>query len=304
MLDFTNARQPSIPRSKTNPVGQTRRIGKAIKAARKDIVAARSLALEAVASWPYEIKNDFRANAFYEFFVDVGQLTALVDAIRRTLASGGGAEAVREAARGAYSEGVARAVDNLAGLSSDYPRGVNQHLASAETLKRAALSGSRAFEQMQGFAGETAKDLARVLFEAIQSGENPRQTAKTIRARFGVSRTRAERIARTEITMAHRRGRWDEARDAEEKFGIRTMLIHNSALIAGRTRRSHAARHGQLFSRDEVAAWYASDGNAINCLCSQSEVTVDEDGKPLFGAKLLEKMEAQRTKFIGAGGGE
>lgn len=301
MLDAANVKQPSVPRSKTNPVGQTRRIARAERAVKADIARARTMALEAVESWPYQIRNRWQSNAFYEFFVDLNTLTSLVEAIRQVLSRGGGSDAVRAAAEAAYREGTARAVDNLAGMTTDYPRTVLERLSDAEVLRRAGLAGSRAFEQMQGFAGQTAQDLARVLFEAVQSGENPRQTAKTIRERFGVSRTRAERIARTEITMAHRRGRWDEARDAEQKFGLKTMLLHNSALIAGRTRRSHAARHGQMFTREQEAAWYAVDGNAINCLCSQTEIVVDENGEPVFGKKLMERMTEARTRFLAAG---
>ena len=300
MLEALNASQPSVPRSKTNPVGQTFRISKAERAIKADIRRATKMTLDELAGWPFVVKNDFTANAFYEFQISIGQITALVEAIRQALLRGGGADAVREAAMGSYREGVARAVDNLAKISDDYPRTILQRLADAEVLRRASLAGSRVFEQMEGFAAQTAQDLSRVLFEAVQSGENPRQTAKRIRERFGVSRSRAERIARTEITMAHRRGRWDEARDAEDKFGIRTMLLHNSALIAGRTRRTHAARHGKLFTREEEAAWYASDGNAINCLCSQTEVTVDADGNPLVGGKLIERMEDTRKKFLAA----
>lgn len=293
--------QPSIPSSKTNPVGQTARIRRAEKAVKADIRKVREMVLREVEAWPYQIKNDFTANAFYEFLVDLTQLQALVDAIANALRNGAGARAVRDAVEGAYREGVARAVDNLSGLSSDYPRNVLQRLGDQVILRRAALAGSRAFEQMEGFAGQTAQDLARVIFEAVQSGENPRQTARTIRERFRVSISRAERIARTEITGAHRRGRWDEARDAEEQFGIRVGILHNSALIPGRTRRTHAQRHGKVFSVEDQAAWYASDGNAVNCLCSNTEITLDEDGNPIFGEKLLERMAKSRAQFLAAG---
>jgi len=301
LFDAFIAKQPAVPSSQTNPVGQTQRIKRTRSLIAADIRRARDMVLGHVEGWQYTIANEMRANAFYDFFVDTAQLEAIVDAIQRALAGGAGADGVRQAAAGAYREGTARAVDNLAGLSSDYPRKAVQRLADGDVLRRATMAGARAFEQMSGFAAQVAKDLSRVLFDAVQSGENPRQTARIIRDRFKISLARALMIARTEITMAHRRGRWDEARDAEERFGIRTMLLHNSALIAGRTRRTHAARHGGLFTREEEAAWYSTDGNAINCLCSQTEVTVDKNGKPLFGEKLIARMAERRTQFIAAG---
>ena len=294
-------RNPSIPRSKSNPIGQTKRILRTRRAMFRDINTARDLTLQAVAAWPFVVQNrteGLKVNAFYEFLVDVTQITRLLQIIQQTIANGGGSIEIQEAVRGSYREGVARAVDNLAGLDTSYPRSSLMRLGEQQVLRRATLVGSRAFEQMKGFSHDTAADLSRVLFEAIQNGETPRSVARRIRKRFAVSKVRAERIARTEITMAQRRARWDEARDAEEKFGIKTKILHNSAMIPGRTRRSHAIRHGRLYTREEEALWYTINGNAINCLCSQTEVTVDKNGDPLFGDKLMERMVKQRDAFL------
>lgn len=299
MLDAVNASQPAVPRSKADPNGQGRRLASAMQAVRSDIVRARDMVLRAVEGWHYTITNEWTTNAFYQFQVDASQLDDIVAAIQVSLARGDGPEAVRQAAMAAYREGVARTVGNLSGMTSDYPFTILERLGDAEVLRRASIAGSRVFEQMQGFSGQAAQDLARVLFDAVQSGENPRQTAKTIRERFAVSYSRALRIARTEINMAQRRARWDEALEAELKFGLKTKLLHTSAMIFERTRESHAERHGRLYTREEISAWYAVDGNAINCLCSQTEVVVDAAGQPLLGRKLIERMGAQRDQFLG-----
>ena len=293
------ARNPTIPRSKTNPVGQTRRIARVKSAVFSDIAQAQKLVLESLESWPVEVRNDFTANAFYEFLIDVFQVERLIQEIANVLRQGGGPEAARRAAEAAFREGVAKSHTNLSGLTDLITQSLTERLADQQTLRRSVLAGSRAFEQMQGFADQTAADLGRVLFEAIQSGENPRQTAKRIRERFSVSKSRAERIARTETTMALRRGRWDEARDQEQRLGMEVRLLHNSALIPGRTRDSHARRHGKIVTVEEEAAWYAQDANAINCLCSQTEIIVGPDGEPLFGQELVQRMQTQRKKFLG-----
>jgi SPP1 gp7 family putative phage head morphogenesis protein len=293
--------QPSIPSSKTNPIGQTKRIKRTRSAMFKDIAHAQQITLDAVAAWPYTITNGFKANAFYDFNISSFMIEQLVKIITQTLAGQSrGGQAIQEAVRQAYIEGVFRAADNLSdvGLSRADSGAITTALDNQQTLRKAVLAASRSFEEMEGFAGDTGRDLSRVLFEAVQSGENPRQTAKTIRERFEVSKVRAERIARTEITMAQRRGRWDEVREQEAKFGKKVMVLHNSALIPGRTRHSHAARHGTLHTVDEEALWYTIDANAINCLCSTTEVVVGPDGEPLFGKKVIAKMQTQRARFL------
>jgi SPP1 gp7 family putative phage head morphogenesis protein len=310
------SRQPASPRSHTNPVGQTRRITRARRLIYRDIDDAQKAFLAFLEAIPAQALNA----KFYEYQIDLDALRNLTAEMVRNLGNGVGARAAKAAAEAAYREGVVRAAQNLGALLDDATRAETEALsdaaraaaaaggsgaaavtraADAQVQRRAALVGARVFEEMDGFAGQTGADLNRVLLQAVQSGENPRETAKAIRRRFDVSKTRAERIARTEITGALRRGRWDEARDTSEKLGMGIKLIHYSALIAGRTRPSHAERHGKTYTPEEVAAWYSQDANGINCLCSQSEVYVDESGDPIFGAKLLDRMQTQRDDLMG-----
>lgn len=292
------ARGPLLPRSKTNPVGQTQPIRKARAVIFKSLRQAQQYAVEEVMSWPYTIRNQWHANKFYEFQVSQTRLEQIVTTIARIVSEGGGPDAVRDAVARVYEGGAVMSMENLFGQSDDIARAATAPIADTAVRRRASIAGARAYEEMQGFTDDLKKDLSRVMFNAIQSGENPRQTAKIIRGRFDVSRSRAERIARTEITMALRRGGWDADRDMEEKFGLRSMLLHNSALIPGRTRESHARRHGKLYTREEVTDWYSRDANAINCLCSQTAVIVDENGEPVFGDKLRERMAVQREKLL------
>ena len=54
-------------------------------------------------------------------------------------------------------------------------------------------------------------------------------------------------------------------------------MMHFSAL-SPTTREDHAARHGEVYTVDEVAEWYSVDANGINCKCTQVEVLLDENG--------------------------
>jgi SPP1 gp7 family putative phage head morphogenesis protein len=234
--------------------------------------------------------------AFYEYLIDLDELARIVDLIRATLSRGNGRTVLTRQTEASYRAGIAKAVENLARLSDDYTRTVTQHLASQPVLRRAALAGARVFEFMEGFAGDTASDLGRVLFQAVQDGQNPKDTAKDIRARFDVSKSRAERIARTEITQALRRGRIDEARDAEDKFGIRVKMLWVSALIPERSRPWHMARHGNLYTTEEVTDFYSRNGNAINCILPGARVA----GQFVAGSKAY--YDGPAVKVMTAGG--
>lgn len=263
-------------------------------------MAARDRLIREWLAMPTSVHNGrMLTNSFYEYLIDLDVLRGLVEALRSSLSMGQAAYITSEQAQAAYREGMAKAVANLAGLSSGYTRTVSGALADQPAMRRAALVYARVFEAMQGFADDTASDLSRVLFTAVQDGESPRVTARTIRDRFKVAMFRAERIARTEIVGAHRRGRWDEAQDAKEKFGMEVMLVHFSALIPDRTRATHAARHGKIVSIEDQREWYQRDGNAINCLCSSSEVTMDNEGNPMIGPKLRAKLAKQKAAFGG-----
>ena len=136
----------------------------------------------------------------------------------------------------------------------------------------------------------------------MTGGENPNRIAARINKNlFGDDKKKgniawAKRIARTEITNAHRKAIWDEDRKANEIEGIRTKMMQISALIPGRTRHSHALRHGGVYSRKEVDDWYKENGNAINCFLPETKVR----GRFCAGSKAYYKGEV--VSLVTAGG--
>ncbi len=207
----------------------------------------------------------------------------------------------------AYQQSTASSVVSLAAQTEAFRRTVEETLISAPYRTRVALVRARVFEEMRGFSDQLRTELARTLADGMARGQSPREIARTVRERIGVraledgsttgARARAERIARTEINVAHRRAIWEE--DAQTNAeGIRTRLLWFSALSAT-TRPTHASRHGRIYTRQEVADFYARDGNAINCKCTQVATLVDDNGKPLSGA-LPGKLQLQGRKFFKA----
>lgn len=199
----------------------------------------------------------------------------------------------------AYQRGTAQEFTSLSQQSAVYAAGrenLQQLLLSETYQRRLLLVRTRVFEEMKNLSARTKSDMARILTDGMGRGQNPRDIAKRLTEQTGMEIGRAKRIARTEITTALRRARWDESDEAEVQYGIMTRQMHLSAFSLT-TRRKHALRHAQLYTTEEVRDWYSVDGNAINCKCTQVAVLVDADGKPLnpnvivMAKKRLEKAQ-------------
>lgn len=183
----------------------------------------------------------------------------------------------------ASNRGLGAQFANLALQSPAYRearQSVAQILNSEGYLRRRGLIQAREFEEMKGLGGQIKADMSRVLTDGMSRGLGPLEIARNLTAQSGIEERRAERIARTEITTAYKRARWDEADEATESMGLVTREMHLSAL-SPTTRATHAARHAKLFTTEQMRNWYSVDANSINCKCGSTTVMVDDDGKPL-----------------------
>jgi len=201
----------------------------------------------------------------------------------------------------AATRGTAQAFANLSQQSPAYRAGresVQNILRSEAYRRRMALVRARVFEEMKGLSGGVKADMARVLTDGVGRGRNPREIARDLTDQAGIESRRAHRIARSEVTTALRRARWDETEEAQELYGLKTKEMHISAL-SPTTRATHAARHGRLYTIEEVREWWSKDGNSVNCKCSTTSVMVDDDGKPIVpgivarAKQTKQKMEAR-----------
>jgi SPP1 gp7 family putative phage head morphogenesis protein len=182
----------------------------------------------------------------------------------------------------AYQNGTLQSAARLAAFASDAltEAQLRNVLMSPAYLRRIELLNSRVFEEMKGFVGDTAADLARVLAQDIGRGVGIRTITSDIAERFDVSRSRAEKIARTEVGQAQRTARREQALEARDDLGLDVALQWISAL-APTTRPTHRARHLKIYTIEEVADFYSRDGNPINCLCVTTEVVKTKGGKIL-----------------------
>jgi SPP1 gp7 family putative phage head morphogenesis protein len=287
-----------IPRNKENPSNTGRIVRRTNKIISDRLAAAERAVLARFNSIPFRIINDETGEVItnairYVYQLDaqlIAETSEFIQAIieQFILENRSPNYFLNQAMGNAYAIGTGEAVTNLGLISDDYNRSIEQVLNSPAYRARLEFIQARAFENMVGFAGDTRADLARVLGEGMASGQSPRTIAATVRKRFDVSKSRAERIARTEINMSHRRARWDESDSARDDLGIFTRQLHLSAFLPT-TRVTHAARHGTLHTTTEQEEWYQVDGNAIHCRCSTTEVLTDQEGtpdNPAFVAKV------------------
>ena len=281
---------PTLPVSKINPVGGDDLFKSAMSAVKKQLKATMEWVLKEFGGIQYATNTALVTNKRYDYLLDVDTLRRITSGFKARMSAQGMYDAMAAAVKAAYQRGVGTASASLAKMTDDYTRKITSIITTSEYQRRVSLIASRVFEEMQGFADEHGRNLGRILMQGVQDGKSPHAVAREIRDTFGVARSRAERIARTEITGALRRGRWDEARDTQEKLGIETRLMHFSAL-SPTTRITHAERHGEVFTVDEVADWYSEDANAINCKCTQVEVLVDADGNV-----VQDKLQARETE--------
>lgn len=205
----------------------------------------------------------------------------------------------------AYQQGAAYAQSSLAVQSAVYASAysnIESVLFTPEYQRRIAVVTSRTFNSMEGFTDDLITTTRRILGDTIAQGKSPRWAAQQLKGHLvdtegdqKKAASRAATIARTELGVAYRSAVMDESQRASESLGLVTKLLWVSALMAT-TRRSHADRHGKLYTRAEVTEFYSKNGNAISCRCSQVPTVVDEHGDA-FSKKVLSKMDQQKERW-------
>ena len=184
-----------------------------------------------------------------------------------------------------------------AGLAQPYQ--VQSILLSQPYQERIRRVASRVFEEMRGFTGDTANDLARTLAEEMAAGRGITAVKRRLAERFDISMIRAETIARTELAKSHRDTRRDQTKDARDRLDLNAQVQLISAL-APTTRPSHAALHLRIVQVEEVEPLYQkTQGGRINCLCSEQTVIIAKDGT-VIGARKATKQDAALAAYLAA----
>lgn len=231
---------------------------------------------------------------------------ALQDALDRWLTEG------RQARYGfwwdTYDEeatqlGSAQTAANLTRLSPAYAgaRSLQQIVFSDAYSNRVGIAQIKSYDHWVKLSAEAKSELSQIIGRAVVDGKNPKAVRREIMERLDVSRSRAAAYAQTDITDTLRQARWAEAEDATESLGLNLGLLHTSALLPT-TRATHSARHGKVYTPQEVRDWYSKDGNRYRCHCSQTECLLDTENKPILTDGLKVKMKAEVASWSRANG--
>ncbi|WP_374053655.1 phage minor head protein [Xenorhabdus taiwanensis] len=196
-----------------------------------------------------------------------------------------------------YQRGTLNAHTNLAIQSEIYAQQttLSALLSTPAYQNQIATALVATYSDWKGISDATRTDLSNVIAEAIARGVNPRETAAIVSKRLDVSMSHAKNIAQTEQVGALREANWNETEWARERLGLNTKLLWLSALKPT-TRSWHAARHGKLYTKQEVEEFYSKNSNRYRCYCAQQPVVLDDGGK-LYNTGLTERLTEERKAW-------
>ena len=150
---------------------------------------------------------------------------------------------------------------------------------------------SRSYDSLKKWTDAMTIETREILVSAGREGKGIREVTKDITDRISVSKSRAERIARTEINQAYSVAQINEVNRASEELDedIKTRWI---TAVDGHVRHSHANVHGVVMDTERASKIKSTDG--INCRCALTPVLPDAPGLE----KKNEKFKKERKHLI------
>lgn len=171
-----------------------------------------------------------------------------------------------------------------------------EQVLMSETYRTALNSAQVSnFTVIKGLSEKTSAQVLQQVNAGIQAGDTPTTIAAAISKRFDVSRSDAKRISETEVNKAYNDAKLDATRLLGEQTGLRSAVIHISALTPT-TRQTHADRHGNAYTVADQLQWWNTSPNRINCKCTTRSVLIDRNGK-VVQAELQDELKAERSFF-------
>jgi len=169
-----------------------------------------------------------------------------------------------------------------------------------QQVQSLGLVYSRVFNEMKGLTDSMKVDLSETLTRGMSSGLGIREITQDIAKRVGVGFSRAQRISRTEILGAYRTAQRAKTKQINEDIYADSPFVQKQlwfSALAATSRPNHVAKHSEIYTLQEVEAFYAQSGFGINCLCSQSPILVNRKTGAVVMKDLIEKMRQKKEAW-------
>ena len=181
-------------------------------------------------------------------------------------------------------------------------RGLDPEAISLQQTQALGLIYARVFNNMKGLTDEMKVNLSETLTRGMADGLGVREISADIKKRVGVGFSRAQRIARTEILQSYRTAQRARTREINNNVFDDSPYVFRQlwfSALADTSRPNHVAKHGRIYTQQEVERFYSEPGFAPNCLCSQSPVLVErKTGEPV-NKDLIKNMIKQKERWRG-----
>ena len=195
--------------------------------------------------------------------------------------------------------GTSQTFNNLIRMSFVYSMSRFLALVPSDANYKAqqALLQAQSAAALNALSAKYTSKIVGQIGTAIEAGLSPTAIKAEIKQAVTQFENEAKRLAQAHITEAVRMARLAESEAAERITGKRTMMLWQSALIPT-TRPWHASRHGEVYTRDEIKAFYATGGNRFNCHCSFSECFVNKKGEPQIPDNMKQRLKLQKQAWF------
>lgn len=285
---------PLIPRNPADPAGQMPTVKRLFRDLKKRFTRINS-EVQRLVSEQKQYQTRITVNkAYYEYQIDEQRYASINDFILRVL---------RNELLESYDGSKPFSWFYQSYLEQSFIDGINDQIYSAQSMADPAIVGeeisqqimnlqednvspqqqqrlglvyARVFEEMAGLTNSMKTDLAETLTRGMANGLGITAIARDIKKRVQVGFSRAQRIARTEILGAYRTATRSEQKDINDTIYADSewhmALLWWSALTST-TRKWHAKEHGEIKTAQWVDEFYSVNGNAIQCYCSQGNLS-------------------------------
>jgi len=163
---------------------------------------------------------------------------------------------------------VATEQNTIIPVTGSYP--VAQAMREPIHLEALRLAYSRDFTDLQGITNEMSQQIRREILDGMEASLHTRDIAKNIADRVDkIGLTRAKTLARTEVGRSFRLAGINDSTALAEEAGLDVEFRYQWVTAQDeRVRSSHAARHGRIYTKEEVVPLIGDP----NCRCNTIEV--------------------------------